>query len=124
MGTDAAMMVTEDSAAPQMMRGMPSTAMVSGCLLIDERNGVRTDISRIHCGDVCNLDERGHSSAANRSALVQVWAGGLPYKTPMLMAMHTPIFSAFFICSDHSSFHGKKAKTRSIAAEYATGRCQ
>ena len=81
---------------------------------------VRTDIPRVHGGDVCNLDERGHRSAARPGQwLVRIWKGDLTYKTPMLMAMHTPIFSAFFICNDHRSFQGRKARTRSIAAEYA-----
>lgn len=41
--------------------------------------------------------------------------------TPMLIAIATPILSFFFICSFQTTFHGSKARAKSIAAEYAVG---
>jgi hypothetical protein len=41
-----------------------------------------------------------------------------PAKTPMLMAMPTPIFSLRFICRPQRNFHGSKASVMSIRAEY------
>ena len=41
------------------------------------------------------------------------------YKTPMLMASSTPIFSFLFIVMLRMIFHGSSARVMSIAAEYA-----
>ena len=41
------------------------------------------------------------------------------HKIPQLMATATPIFSFLFICSPQISFHGRSARLKSIAAEYA-----
>jgi len=40
------------------------------------------------------------------------------YKTPMLMAITTPIFSFLLICNSQINFHGRKASAISITAEY------
>lgn len=40
------------------------------------------------------------------------------YKTPKLIATATPSFSFNLICSDQTSFQGRKAKIMSIPAEY------
>jgi hypothetical protein len=45
----------------------------------------------------------------------------LTYKTPKLMAMPTPIFSAGRICSFHKTFQGSKARDISINADHAAG---
>ena len=42
-----------------------------------------------------------------------------PAKTPILKAIPTPIFSLRFICNFQRNCHGKKARVKSINAEYA-----
>lgn len=45
----------------------------------------------------------------------------IPAKTPMLMAKMAPIFSFFRMLRGQMSFHGRSARTKSIAAEYPVG---
>jgi hypothetical protein len=45
----------------------------------------------------------------------------LTYKTPKLIAMPTPIFSAERICSFHRTFQGSKARDISISADHTIG---
>lgn len=48
--------------------------------------------------------------------------GVTTYKMPRLIAMATPNFSRFFICSFQRIAQGNSARMKSVAAEYAVGK--
>lgn len=115
----AAMMVTQDSALPQMKRSMPSSRWGVSGRKVGAAGERLTGVHGEHLGDLGRLDD-----SRDGGAEITVSYHPTPqkkfhtHKTPQLIATATPIFSFLFICSPQINFHGSNASAKSIAAEY------
>lgn len=132
-GIDAAMMVTADSAALLNHVSVVGTKTAPRENTYHSIKGADTSVpcERLELMSVLELTGkvrrckcRDHNRFGNGrsagAAIVSSYAAGMwcgTHKMPMLMARATPTFSLRFICSLQMTFHGRRARTKSMTAE-------